>query len=113
VKQYAFTIKLRNDKTSIEEYKRYHASVWPEVKEALRRVGVEHMKTYLLGDRLFTIIEASDAFNPKEDLRRYANSPKVREWDRIMAGLQIPVDEAREGGWAMMELVYDDGWASR
>jgi L-rhamnose mutarotase len=113
MKRHVLTIKLRNDKDAIQAYKRYHANVWPEVKEALREVGVQHMQTYLQGNRLCTIIEARDGFDPRVDLKRYATSPRVEEWDRIMSALQASVDGP--GGtpaWVPMEIVYDDTWPS-
>jgi len=113
MKRHVLTIKLKNDKDAIQAYKRHHADVWPEVKEALREVGVQHMQTYLQGNRLCTIIEARDGFDPGVDLKRYATSPRVKEWDRIMSALQTSVDgTVGTPAWVPMELVYDDTWPS-
>ena len=43
------------------EWKR---DTWPEVKEGLRRVGVQGMQIYRTGNRLFMVIQTTDEFDP-------------------------------------------------
>jgi L-rhamnose mutarotase len=108
VKQYAQTIQLKDDPKVIEEYRRYHSDVWPEVQKGLREVGIRQMVIWLLGRRLFLLMETSDDFDPARDFARYeGGNPLRREWQRLMESFQEPVPEAAEGEWwATMEEVF-------
>lgn len=109
--RFVYTIELIDDPKAIEQYIEYHRHVWVEVKNALYSVGVQKMQTFLLGRRLVTIIEADKGFDPQRDLKRYACNEKVKEWDKIMNALQVPVSDAKsDEWWALMELVYDNNW---
>lgn len=110
MKQFAFTIQLKDNQEAVETYCRYHQSVWPEVERDLAGVGVRRMRTYRIGERLMTVIDADDSFVP-DDLNHYATCERTRQWDKIMNALQCPVPEAKPGEWwAEMELVYDNLW---
>jgi len=108
VKQYAQTLLLKDDPRIIAEYRRHHASVWPEVVRGLREIGITQMIIWLLGRRLFMLMETVDGFDPERDFERYVNAhPRHREWQELMETFQEPVPEARPGEWwAMMEEVF-------
>lgn len=59
-KRYCQTLELKDDPKLIEEYKKRHDKkfYWPEVGEGIRSVGILDMEIYLLGTRLFMIVEA-------------------------------------------------------
>ena len=61
--RHCLTLDLKDDKTAISEYKRYHVKIWPEVKQSLFDAGVVQMEIYLLGTRMFMIMEVSDDFS--------------------------------------------------
>ncbi|NJD02818.1 MAG: L-rhamnose mutarotase [Ruminiclostridium sp.] len=105
MKTYAYTINLKNNP---EAYKKYHRAVWPEIIECNRKLGIIRSKIFLLGTRVFMIIETEDSFDPVKDLQNYASGPREKEWDALMCTFQEPVPEAAEGEWwAQMELVFD------
>ena len=108
MKAYTYTLLLKPDPRTIEEYKAHHRAVWPEVLESMKRVGILGNDIYLLGDRLVSILYTTDSFDPETALVEYARlDPKVGEWDRLMRTFQRPAPEAREGEWwAPMELVF-------
>ena len=69
-----------NDPAKIEEYKRYHQDVWPEITAGLRDVGVQAMKIYLLGNRLFMYLQTDDGFDLEQGLpprQRLPSRPRV------------------------------------
>jgi L-rhamnose mutarotase len=108
---YVFTIELKDDPDVVESYKKYHRQIWPEVKRDLKNVGIQNMRTYLLGRRMVTFIQANDGFDPAKDLANYATCDRTREWDRIMGTYLKPVKEAKpDEWWAPMEQVYDSEW---
>jgi L-rhamnose mutarotase len=105
---YGMTLMLRDDNGVVERYKQYHQNAWPEVLARLREVGVEQMKIYLLGHRLFMYMEAVDGFDLARDFGKLIDEPRYREWDELMRSLQEPVPEARPAEWwAPMEEVFD------
>jgi L-rhamnose mutarotase len=108
MKQYGRTLNLKNDPETIRRYIEYHRAVWPEVERGLRAIGITRMLIWLLGRRLFMLMETTDSFDPERDFARYMESdPRIREWQELMETLQEPVLEAKPGEWwADMELVY-------
>lgn len=106
MKEYALTINLKDDPDLIEQYKEYHRNVWPEVIESMKARGVTKMKIFLLGRRMFMVMETLDEVEPKRDL------PRVKEWQELMDTFQERVPEAKPGEhWAAMEKVFDlDDW---
>ena len=56
-----FLLKVRPDK--IEEYKRHHEAVWPEMLDALRRNGWRNYSLFMTDDgTLFGYVEAEESF---------------------------------------------------
>ena len=41
------------DRDRVEEYRKYHAKIWPEIEEAIRQAGICNYSIYLDDDRLF------------------------------------------------------------
>ena len=66
------------------------------------------MVIWLLGRRLFMLMETVDDFDPGRDFARYVEAhPRHREWQDLMESLQEPVPEAAPGEWwAAMEEVF-------
>lgn len=111
MKSFALTLCLQDDPRKIETYKRFHQNVWPEVLADLRSVGIEEMKIFLLGRRMFMYVEATDAFDPRRDFPRAQSSPRSKEWNAFMATLQERAPEASpDDWWAPMELVFSMEW---
>jgi L-rhamnose mutarotase len=108
MKTYAKTILLKNDPEKIAEYRRHHDQIWPEVVASFRQVGVLDMRIWLLGHRLFMVMDTTDDFDPETDLQQYLLlDPKNDQWESLMASFQERVPEARPGElWADMELVF-------
>jgi L-rhamnose mutarotase len=112
MKEFALTLNLKDDPHAIEQYKAWHRQVWPEVVQSLRKVGIQELRIYLLGRRMFMIVRTIDAFDPSKDFARYLEqSPKCPQWEELMGQFQERVPEAKPGEkWAMMEKVYDLEW---
>ena len=106
-RRYCLTLDLHDDPVLIAEYKRYHEKIWPEITRSIRDAGVEDLEIYLLGTRLFLILEVngSFSFDRKADMDR--SNPKVQEWERLMWKFQKPLPQAKPGEkWLLMERIF-------
>lgn len=107
---YGLTLLLRDDAAAIERYKEHHRQVWPEVTGRIKEAGIQTMRIFLLGRRLFMYVEADDQFDPARDFARINEAPRSREWDVLMRTMQERVPEAQPGEWwALMAQVFDLG----
>ena len=111
MKRYGRTLNLKDDPEIIRRYVEYHRAIWPEVERGLKSIGIQRMLIWLLGRRLFMVMETVDDFDPERDFARYMESDaRIREWQALMETFQEPVAEAKAGEWwADMELVYHLG----
>jgi len=105
--RYCLALDLKDSPQLIEEYKRHHQNVWPEIAKSIREAGIEDMEIYLVGRRLFMIMEVSDRFSFEEKARADRSKPKVQEWEELMWKFQQPLPQARPGEkWMLMERIF-------
>ena len=106
-RRYCLTLDLKNDPALIAEYKRYHENVWPEIVESLRGSGIVGMEIYLLGTRMFMIMEVNDDFSFEAKARADKSNPRVQEWEQLMWNFQQALPESNpEEKWQLMERVF-------
>lgn len=107
MRRFCLTLDLKDDPKLIEEYKRYHQRVWPEIIESMEGSGIRDMEIYLLGTRLFMIIEADERFSFEAKGEADRHNPKVQEWEKLMWKFQQPLPQAKPGEkWVPMERVF-------
>ena len=106
-KRYCLTLDLKDDRQLIAEYRRYHQKIWSEITKSIRDSGIEDMEIYLLGTRLFMIMEVNDKFSFIAKAEADAVHPKVREWEELMWKFQKPLPNAKPGEkWMLMEQIF-------
>src|SRR5437868_15433825 len=106
-RRYCLGLDLKDDPDLIAEYKRYHEKVWPEITESLRSAGIEDMEIYLLGARLFMVVEVNEQFSFEAKAQADRDNPKVQEWEELMWRFQRPLPGAKPGEkWKLMERVF-------
>lgn len=108
-KRYCLTLDLRNDPQLIAEYKQYHApgNAWPEITKSIRDAGIEDMEIYLLGTRMFMIMEVNEDFSFEAKSEADRLNPKVQDWEKLMWKFQQPLPEAGPGEkWILMEKIF-------
>lgn len=106
-KRYCLGLDLQDDPALIAEYVTYHANVWPEVKKSLHDAGIEDMEIYLLGNRLFMMIETDSTFTFERKRQMDEANPKVQEWESLMATFQKTLPQSKPGAkWVLMERVF-------
>jgi L-rhamnose mutarotase len=97
-------IKVRPEK--LAEYTRYHAAVWPEIREMIRACNIRNYSIYHKDGYLFSYFEywGSDY---QADMDKMAADPKTQEWWAIMKPMQDPLPTRAPGEWwAEMEEVF-------
>ena len=108
-KEIAFALDLKDEPDSIREYCDWRRKVWPEIMRGMAKYGVIAQNIYLIGNRLFMVLQVEDDFDYRVDFARYLEeTPRAKEWDSFMHGYQELVPWVEEGDWwAPMERVYD------
>ncbi len=95
---------------ALEEYKKYHAAVWPEILEMIRACNIRNYSIYFKDVNgmplLFAYFEyVGDDFDA--DMAKMAADPKTQEWWDLMMPMQQPIATREEGEWwATMEEVF-------
>ena len=107
MKRYCLALDLKSDPQLIEEYKRYHQKVWPEIIKSIKDAGIQELEIYLTGNRLFMIVEANEVFSFEKKSQMDAGNSKVQEWEALMWQYQqaLPLAKVNEK-WRLMDLIF-------
>jgi len=106
-KRYCLTLDLKDDPALIAEYRRCHQKIWPEITSSIKDAGIVDMEIYLLGTRMFMIMEVDETFSFDIKAKADRANPKVREWEELMWKFQKPLEEAKPGEkWLLMERIF-------
>jgi L-rhamnose mutarotase len=109
MKRYGWIIGLRTDK--IDEYKKLHAAVWPEILSMIKQCNIQNYSIYLrqLPDGkhyLFSYLEyVGEDFDA--DMAKMAADATTQRWWAVCKPCQQPLPDINEGAWwADMEEVF-------
>ena len=106
-RRFCFALDLKSDAALIAEYRKYHEKLWPEVTESIRNSGIEDLELYLLGNRLFMIMDVNESFSFEKKAKADQQNPKVQEWEELMWKFQQSLPEAKPGEkWLRMERIF-------
>ncbi len=106
-KRYCLTLDLKDDPKLIAEYKRYHERIWPEITKSIKDAGVVDLEIYLLGTRMFMVMEVSERFSFEGKSKADRDNPKVQEWEALMWKFQNPLPNAKPGEkWMLMDRIF-------
>ncbi len=106
-RRYCLTLDLKDDPKLIAEYRRHHEKIWPEISTSIKDSGIEDLEIYLLGTRLFMIMEVSESFSFEATAQADRDNSKVREWEQLMWKFQQPLPQAKPGEkWILMERIF-------
>jgi L-rhamnose mutarotase len=95
----------------LEEYKRHHARIWPEIADAIRAAGIRNYSIFHHDGQLFAYLEYA---GPESEfdarMRELARAPRMREWWDLMEPMQIPRPDREQGTWwtNMEEVFHQD-----
>ena len=109
MKRYGMVLGLRPEK--IEEYKKLHAAVWPDVLRMIEQCHIQNYSIYLrrLDDGqpyLFSYFEYT-GHDFEADMAKMAADPTTQRWWSCCKPCQKPLaDRAPGEWWSMMEEVF-------
>jgi L-rhamnose mutarotase len=109
VRRYCMTLDLKDDSALVREYKYWHDSknIWPEIPRGIREVGIKDMEIYLLGTRLFMIMEASADFDFDKQMAKLAELPRQKEWEAFVSKYQRSSPDAKSSEkWKSMDRIF-------
>ncbi len=108
MKRYGMQIGLRPE--AYDEYKRYHAAVWPEVLATIERCNIRNYTIFHHDGILFACFEYHGA-DFKADMALMAADPATQRWWAIMMPFQRQIPGTPEGEWwvPMEEIFHFDG----
>ncbi|MDI3495705.1 MAG: L-rhamnose mutarotase [Pseudothermotoga sp.] len=73
----------------------------------VRSVGILDMQIYLLGNRLFMIMDTADDFDWEKDNTRLATFPRQAEWEAHMSRYQVSKPgQASHQKWQLMQQIF-------
>mgnify|MGYP001024821050 CR=1 FL=1 len=104
MKRCGSVIRVRPEK--LEEYKKLHAAVWPEVLQIIHDCNIRNYSIYHKDGLLFSYFEYfGDDFDA--DMKKMADNPTTQEWWKHCGPCQEPLETRKEGEWwAEMEEVF-------
>jgi L-rhamnose mutarotase len=104
MKRFGQIIKVKPE--HFDAYKKYHASVWPEVLQMITACNIRNYTIFHKDGMLFAYMEyiGNDFV---DDMKKMAADPKTQQWWAIMEPMQLPVQNRQQGEWwANMEEVF-------
>ena len=109
VKRYCQTLDLKDDPELIKEYVKRHseAEAWPEIRAGIHEVGILEMELYILGTRLFMIVETPLDFEWESAMAKLAILDRQAEWEDYMSIFQIAKAGASSAEkWQLMDRFF-------
>lgn len=108
-KRYCRMLELKDDAELIRKYRQAHdrEHFWDEIKQGIKAVGILEMEIYILGNRLFMIVDTPLDFDWDEAMARLATLPRQQEWEDYVASFQdCAAGSTSAEKWQMMERMF-------
>ncbi|NLG50916.1 MAG: L-rhamnose mutarotase [Chloroflexi bacterium] len=75
----------------IEEYKKRHDEIWPEMTAMLNEAGIHNYSIWNVGDELFAYLECH--IDLEESMRIQRESEVAKRWAKHMEGILRPAEK--------------------
>ena len=107
-KRYCQTMDLKDYPDLINEYIKRHSAQyhWPEIRAGIKAVGIMEMEIYLVGTKLFMIVETSLDFEWEAAMNKLASLPRQAEWEEYMSLFQDTSSSIAAEKWQLMDRVF-------
>lgn len=104
MKRYGMAIKIRPE--NLDEYKRLHADVWPDVLEMIGECNIQNYSIYHKDGMMFSYFEyVGNDFDA--DMAKMAADSTTQKWWDVCKPLMDPLESRTpEEFWANMEEVF-------
>ena len=107
IKRYCLALDLNDDPALIAEYEALHRQVRPEIEKSITDAGIVVMDIYRFANRLFMIMEVTDAFSFEKKSASDAANPRVQQWEQLMWKYQKAIPGAKPGEkWVLMDQIF-------
>jgi L-rhamnose mutarotase len=104
MKRYGSVLQVRPEK--LEEYKRLHAAIWPDVLKIIAECNIRNYSIYHKDGYLFSYFEYQGN-DFAGDMAKMAADPTTQRWWEVCTPCQIPLATRAPGEWwAVMEEVF-------
>ena len=107
MKKMGFVLELRADK--IDEYKKLHVAVWPEILQSLSDASIGNYQIFLREpENLLVSYWEFHGEDFSADMQNIADLDITKKWWELCIPCQRPLATAKEGQWwAEMEQVFN------
>ena len=106
-KMLVLQVDLSEDESKIQQYIDYHADVWPDVIEDLKKRPIGRMRIYNSGNRLIMLLEVDKDFKLEDGIHIEPPHPKVAEWSKLMTSFSKKLDSGNIDEWTPIDQVFD------
>ena len=104
MKRYGIVIKVWPEK--LDEYKKLHAAVWPEVLKKITECNIRNYSIYHKDSYLFSYFEYIGT-DFDGDMAKMAADPTTQKWWDVCKPCQAPLSTRKAGDWwADMEELF-------
>ena len=92
----------------LDEYKRIHKAVWPEILQAIYDSNIRNYTIFLKEPENYLIAYWEYVGTDfKADMEKIKHAPRMQEWWDITDPMQLPFETRKPGEWwASMEDVF-------
>jgi L-rhamnose mutarotase len=104
MKRYGSVIGVRPEK--LEEYKKLHVAVWPEVLDMIKKCNIRNYSIYYKDSLLFSYFEYTGE-DYDADMAKMEADATTQKWWALCKPCQKPIETRSEGEWWVnMEEVF-------
>ena len=87
----------------LDEYKKRHDNIWPELVEVLKKAGIRNYTIWNVGNELFGYYECDSI---EEAARVQAESPVVDKWNEYMKDVMVMEMDPETGAQPLMKQMF-------
>lgn len=102
MEKYAWKAVVREG--MLEEYRRRHREIWPEMKQVLEEAGIVNYTIWSVGNELFGYYECEKGLAFAAETQ--ARSPVVERWNRYMEDVMVMERDPVTGAQPLLEKVF-------
>jgi len=103
MEKYAWKAKVLEGK--LEEYKRRHDTIWPEMVELLKSAGICNYTIWNVGDELFGYYECEKGIDFAA--KTQAESPVVDRWNEYMKDVMVMEMDPVTGAQPQLKKMFE------
>ncbi|MDO5582074.1 MAG: L-rhamnose mutarotase [Planctomycetia bacterium] len=103
MEKYAWKARILDGQ--IEEYKRRHREIWPEMAEVLKAAGIRNYSIWLVGNTVFGYYECEKG--REYTARTQKESPVVDKWNEYMKDVMQMEMDPETGAQPLMQQIWD------